>query len=300
MSEAPLGQVFDLGYRGYDGPREGRRRARLAVYKDGLRVGMGLGRGGKAKVLPWLFIAASLIPAIVFALIAGAVDRLAADFDEALDLPSHADYYSIAAVILLVFAAVVGPELLCPDRRSGVIHLYLVRPLTPGDYAGSRWAALVTIMVVVAWLPQLVLLAGLVLGAPDPGAYLADNWLDIPRFAAAGLALALYVATLSFLVASFTTRRAYAAAFLVGLFLVSAAVVGGVTDAVDAGVARWIGLLSIGDVPLYINDLVFDSRSTVAADDVRRLPDAVQVLWYVGVVAASGLIVRERYRKFSA
>ena len=135
----------------------------------------GSGEVGRAKVLPWLFVAASLVPAIVFALLAGAVDRLAADFDEALDLPSHADYYSVAAVILLVFAAVVGPELLCPDRRSGVIHLYLVRPLTPGDYAGSRWAALVTIMVIAAWLPQFVLLAGLVLSAPDPGSYLADK-----------------------------------------------------------------------------------------------------------------------------
>ncbi len=300
MSQAAQGQVFDLGYRRYEGPREGRRRARVAVYKDGLRAAMGLGRGGRAKVLPWLFVAASLVPAIVFALLAGAVDRLAADFDEALDLPSHADYYSVAAVILLVFAAVVGPELLCPDRRSGVIHLYLVRPLTPGDYAGSRWAALVTIMVIAAWLPQFVLLAGLVLSAPDPGSYLADNWLDIPRFLAAGLALALYVATLAFLVASFTTRRAYAAVFLVGLFLVSAAVVDGVTDAVSSDVARWIGLLSIKDVPLYINDLVFDSRSTVAGDEVRQLPDVVQVAWYLGVVTVAGLIIRERYRRFSA
>ena len=31
-------------------------------------------------------------------------------------------------------------------------------------------------MVLVAWLPQLVLLAGLVFGAPDPGSYLADHW----------------------------------------------------------------------------------------------------------------------------
>ena len=36
-----LGRVFDLGFRRYEGPREGRRRAMLSVYKDGLRAAMG-------------------------------------------------------------------------------------------------------------------------------------------------------------------------------------------------------------------------------------------------------------------
>ena len=35
---------------------------------------------------------------------------------------------------MFVFAAVVAPELLCRDRRDGVINLYLVRPLTGSDY----------------------------------------------------------------------------------------------------------------------------------------------------------------------
>ena len=195
------GRVYDLGFSRYEGPREGRRRAILAVYKDGLRTALGLGRGGRAKVVPWLFVGASLIPAIVMALIAGAANRLAADFDPANDLPSHADYYSIASIVLLIFAAVIGPELFCPDRRNGTISLYLVRPLKATDYAFSRWAALVTVMVAAAWLPQVVLLAGLVLGAPDPAAYLADNWLDMPRFLLSGAALALYYATLATLVA---------------------------------------------------------------------------------------------------
>ena len=31
---------------------------------------------------------------------------------------------------MFVFAALVAPELLCRDRREGMINLYLVRPLT--------------------------------------------------------------------------------------------------------------------------------------------------------------------------
>lgn len=297
MAVRGQGRVFDLGYRSYDGPREGRSRSRASLFKNGVRTALGLGRGGRAKIVPWLFIAAALIPAVVFALIAGAVDRLAADFDEAVDLPSHADYYGIAGVILLLFAAVVGPELVCPDKRTGLISLYLVRPITRLDYAAARWLALLVVMLVIAYLPQVVLLVGLVLGADSPGSYLADNWLDIPRFIGAGAALAVYVTTLALLAASYTTRRSYAAAFLVGLFLVSAALVGAVTDNVDTDVARWVALLSVSDVPVLLNDQIFGSTSTLAADDALRLPVGAQVGWYALVTTASGGLLIRRFQR---
>ncbi len=143
----------------------------------------------------------------------------------------------------------VGPELFCPDRSDGTISLYLVRPLRATDYAIARWAALTTVMVLIAWLPQLVLLAGLVLGAPDPGSYLADHWSDIPRFLIAGVVIAVYVSTITAMAAAFAKRRAYAAAFLVGLLILSAAVIGGLTDTLGDSAGRWVALFSVGDVP---------------------------------------------------
>ena len=65
----PGGTVFDIGYRGYDGPREGRRRPRYAVFKDGLRIAFGLGRGGRAKILPFTFIALLCLIALILSLI---------------------------------------------------------------------------------------------------------------------------------------------------------------------------------------------------------------------------------------
>ena len=294
------GRVYDLGFRRYEGPRGGRRQAMLAVYKDGLRAATGLGRGGRAKIVPWLALGAALVPAIVMALVAGAANRLAPGFDAASDLPSHSGYYGLASIILLIFAAAVGPELFCPDRRNGTISLYLVRPLEALDYAVSRWAALLTVLVAAAWLPQLVLLAGLVLGAPDPGHYFAVHWLDVPRFLLAGLALAAWTGTAATLVSAFTTRRAYAAAFLVGLFIVTAAVIGGVTDAVSAGTARWLALLSLPDVPLFVNDLVFGGKATAGASAAETLPAAVQVGWYLLALAAMALVALRRYRKLTA
>jgi ABC-2 type transport system permease protein len=300
MSESAgrAGLVFDLGFRRYEGPREGRRRAVLAVYKDGLRAAAGLGRGGRAKVVPWLFLAAALVPAVVMALVAGAVNRLTPGFDAAKDLPSFSDYYRIASIVLLIFGALVAAELFCSDRRTGALSLYLVRPLRSTDYAAARWAALATVMLAAAWLPQVVLATGLVLGAPDPAGYLGDHWLDLPRFLLSGALLAVYVSTLGALVASFTTRRAYATAFLVGVFVLTAAVVGGAVGALSSGTARWVALLSIRNVPLFLNDRIFGVEPTARAFVAERLPAAVLVGWYLLLVGAAAAVVGWRYRRF--
>jgi len=293
------GRVFDLGFRRYEGPREGRRRSFVSVYKDSLRATFGLGRGSRAKVLPWIFLSALLVIAAVMAMVAGAVNRLAPDFNADDDLPSYSDFYSIASIVLLLFPAVVGPALFCQDRRNRVISLYLVRPLRATDYVAARWAALVTVTVVAAWLPQVVLLAGLTLGASDPGAYLADHWPDIPWFLIAGVAVAVYVATLGTLVASFTTRRAHAAAFLVGVFVVTTTVVGSVSDAVSTKVGRWIALLSIRDVPLLINNLLFGEQGHLRAAAAERLPGAIQIGWYFLVVGLSLAVIWWQSRRLS-
>lgn len=122
---APSGTVFDIGYRSYDGVREGRGRSRRAVFKDGVRIALGLGRGGRAKLLPWLFIVVLAANGLILALIAGAAERLGGPGASA-NLPSHSDFYGIASVTIFLFAAVVAPELLCRDRREGTINLYQI------------------------------------------------------------------------------------------------------------------------------------------------------------------------------
>jgi ABC-2 type transport system permease protein len=302
MSERaePTGRVFDLGFRRYEGPREGRRRAVQAVYRDGLRAAAGLGRGGRAKIVPWLFVAAALVPAVVMALVAGAVDRVAPGFDPTKDLPTFSDYYRVASIVLLIFGALEAAELFCTDRRTGGLSLYLVRPLRATDYAAARWAALTTVMLAAAWLPQVVLAVGLVLGAPDPGGYLGDHWLDLPRFLLSGALLAVYVATLGALVASFTTRRAYATAFLVGVFVLTGALVGGAVTALSSGTGRWVALLSLRNVPLYLNDRIFGVDAAGRAFVAERLPGVVLLGWYLLLVGGAAAVVLWRYRRLAA
>lgn len=293
------GTVFDIGYRNYTGQREGRSRARRAVFKDGVRAALGLGRPARAKILPWFFI--GLLPAIalIMAMIAGAVDRMGgAGTAQRMDLPSHSDFYGIASVIVFVFAALVAPELLCRDRREGVIHLYLVRPLTGSDYVASRWAAFLAVMLVAIWLPQVILFLGLSMGDPAPLVYVQQNWLDIPRFLAAGAAMAAYITTLAMLTASFTTRRAYAAVFLVGLFVITTPFTVGLAEEIGGKAGQWISMFNLTNIPVHVNDVIFGEASEITEDaPARTLGPALLVSWWLLWTIVPGGVLWWRYRR---
>ena len=285
-------QVFDLGYRNYEGPREGRARARKALFINGVRTCFGLGRGAWAKVLPVLFLLAVMAPAAVLAALAGLLgDTFIAD---ALDLPGAGDYYGIVWVVLMLFAALIAPELLCPDRRDGVIDLYLVRPLSAEDYVMSRWLAFFAVSLVFIYAGQALLLAGLALGAGSPTDYLRDNWQDIPRSIAAGMAIAAVTTTIPLAAASLTTRRAYAALAVIALFLTSLTVSAILLEEVEQ-IGSWARLIDFGGITLQVNDLIFDQYD----DGDNRLPAAVAVAWWAVVVAVPAFILWWRYRRLA-
>jgi ABC-2 type transport system permease protein len=302
--ESPVargGTVFDIGYQNYAGAREGRRRGRIAVLKDGIRTGLGLGRGARAKILPWSFIGLMSAIGLVMALVAGAADRYVGEgAAEALNLPSHSDFYGIASIVLFVFAAVVAPELLCRDRREGSINLYLVRPITNSDYIVSRWSAFMIVMLLVAWLPQVILLIGLAMGDPDPVSYLRTNWLDVPRFLVSGAAMAAYVTTLAMLTASFTTRRAYASVFLVGLFVITTPFTTGLADELGGTLGQWISMFNLTNIPVHVNDMIFGEVSGITRiAPARELPASVLLGWYFAWTLIPGGVLWIRYRRLS-
>ena len=276
------GTVFDIGYQRYDGRREGLSRSRRAIFKDGIRTALGLGRGGRAKILPWFFIGVLSFIGLIMALVAGAVDRLGGPGTaRKANLPSHADFYGIASIIMFVFAAVVAPELLCRDRRDRVINLYLVRPIGGGDYVVARWLAFLVVMTVAAWLPQIILFLGLSAGDPAPVAYVQQHWLDVPRFLLAGLAMAAYATTLAMLTASFTTRRAYASVFLVGLFVIMTPFTIPLAQHMGGVAGQWISMFNLTNIPVHVNDVIFGEVSDITKNTpARNLGSAILVIWY--------------------
>jgi len=293
------GEVFDLGYQRYDGPREGRSRARKAMYWDGVRTVLGIGRGGRAKALPVLMFIAAMFPAVVFVIILSFAGE-AADF-----LPGPGDYYDIISLMLFIFGAIMAPELLSPDRKDRVLDLYLVRPITSTDYVFARVLAFFTVVLALVYSGQIVLQVGLILTAADPLDFIKDNWLDIPKFMAAGVLVAAFITVVPMAVAAFTTRRAYASAFIIGLFMISWVTTNILTErqcnvearTVDGRItfeesackpitgdaAKWISLLNVRAIPLRASDLVFDRVETDAEPSViasRDLHDSIPIAAY--------------------
>lgn len=301
ISQTSGGTVFDIGYQPYTGRRDGRGRSRAAIFKDGVRTALGLGRSARAKVLPWVFIGVLAAIALVMAIVAGAAERLGGEGTaERMNLPSHGDFYGIASIIVFVFAAVVAPELLCPDRRNGVINLYLVRPITGSDYIFSRWLAFVVVMLAACWFPQVILFLGLSMGDPTPIGYLREHWLDIPRFLLAGAALAAYVTTLAMLTASFTTRRAYASVFLVGLFIITTPFTLGLAQDLDGSVGHWVSMFNLTNIPMHVIDVVFGSVAEITEEaPARELGARMLVSWYFLWTVLPGAILWWRYRRMS-
>ena len=320
-------EVFDLGYQHYTGPREGRNRARIALFVNGVRTLLGIGRGGRAKIMPALLFVASMAPAVVFVVILVTTEQVAQGLEGAADqfVPGPGDYYSFVGLVLIIFSAIMAPELLIPDRRENVLPLYMVRPLTPTDYILWRCLSFFAVALTLALAGQAVLQLGLILTADNPVDYVRDSWLDVPRIVLVGVVIALFVTVAPLAVSAFTSRRAYASVIVIGFYLLSTTVVESLTfdicnfesterqadgsttftstEECTTPTGRWapyVGLLSMSAITDNINSLVFDVDEEFSSP-AQEARDELSDAWPVGVYALftglPALLLWNRYRR---
>jgi ABC-2 type transport system permease protein len=243
LSSAPAGTIYDRGYRHYEGPREGRGRRVRAIAAAGVRRCLGLKRNWKTKVVPWGLLVLAFGPVFAFigarVLIGEAVGEFA----------SFADYLGVVALLLLLFAATAGPELLCPDRRQNVLALVFTRPVTRSDYLLAKLAALLAVVGLIALVPLLVLFAGNAVTAESAATYLREHLDDLGRILVAGSVLTVFYSVTALAVASLTDRRAVATASLLGLFLGSSAFANILYFTADFEGRRWLTFVSLSGLP---------------------------------------------------
>ena len=294
------GEVFDIGYQRYAGAREGRVRALKTLWSNGVRTSLGIGRGLFAKIIPGMVFLILMIPALGFPVLNAMLGE-AAEFVDLI--PGQDEYYTWFAFVFILFAAIVGPELLIGDKRSGVINLYLVRPLTTTDYVLGRWLAFFSVAFAMLLIPQLTLFVGLVLGAENQVDYIRENWANLPRSAAAGAALAVFAATLTLGVSAFVGRRAIASVFVIGLVLITSAVSSIAMGEMTSENEKWYALISISDYPLFVNDLVFAKEAAAFPNGAREyaglLPTYAVWAAFALSVALPAALLWERYRRLA-
>jgi ABC-2 type transport system permease protein len=216
-AESATGAIYDLGYRGYDGPRLGRRAAFWTLVWATLRATFGLGRSGRAKIAPWGLTAIMVVPAAVAGAIQAIVPGAPSPFN-------YDNYLWELQPILALFVAAQAPELVSSDQRNHVLSLYFSHALARSDYALAKLSALAAALFGLALAPLLVILVTTILVSADLPAALGDQMGNLAQVLGSPLIHAIPLAALSLAIASWTPRRAYATGAIIALFLVSSAV----------------------------------------------------------------------------
>ena len=193
------GVIHDLGYRHFGGVREGTGTIARTLFVTGLRHAYGLGRSGKSKVMPFILLAMSVLPAMI---VVGVVVLTGLD-----SLPvSYADYSNQTQLLVSLFAAAQAPVLFSRDLRHRSIVLYLARPLPGAVFALVRWLSLTVALWLFMAVPTILLFAGAMLSGLDK----SDQTSAVLKAAVLQVLLAMLLAGISGLISSVSLRRGFA------------------------------------------------------------------------------------------
>ncbi len=287
------GNIYDLGYRRYDGLRLGRRHAVLSLYFYTLRGAFGLGRRSSSKIIPIAITIVAFIPALIQLGIAAIASGI-------VDLIKPENYYGYVQVAVALFCAAVAPEIVGRDQRTRTLSLYFSRALLRRDYALAKLAAFTTALLLLTVLPQAVLFVGNMLATKDTTAFLQDNWRDIPRLIVSGLLIASLMASLSLAIACQTPRRSYATVAVIAVFLVTTPLAN-IFVREAGGVGHYAVLFSpfdlLGGTTRWIFDVVPDRENIVY---IANLPKLIYPAVTLLVISAMTALILRRYETVSA
>lgn len=241
-----VAEIYDQGYRSYDGPRTGFTGAMKTLIWFSIRTALGMRRSFRYKIVPVLMIVAAFVPAVVFVGIAALLGDIGEDF-----LPTYPAYYGFIVAAIYLFAGFVAPELLSPDRRTGMLGVYLASPLNRASYLVGKAIAVVSIILIVTLGPTLLLLIAYSLEDLGPDGFI--EWLStFGKIILSGVVLGVLYASVALAVSASTDRSMIATATILAMFPASAIV----TDILvnEADQTPHLRLLNIPNMP---RDLVF-------------------------------------------
>ncbi|MGW2151970.1 ABC transporter permease [Nonomuraea sp. NPDC001699] len=205
-----MSEIYDIGYRHYDGPRMGGAYATRALTVHSLRGVFGLGRPARSKIVPFALVVIMLLPMVVsIAFMALAKQR---------GIP-YSGYAVVMQAVVAIFLASQAPTVVAPDLRHRVLPLYLSRPISVFQYVTAKVIAMTAALFLLVGGPLTLLWIGeLVVDMPGPPA--TGEYVGALLMA---LVLALLLSAFGLALASFTPRRGLGVASVITVYLLSSA-----------------------------------------------------------------------------
>lgn len=215
MTEA---QIYDRGYRKYDGDRTGVAGALRTLVSHSAAHALGLRRSAKYKVVPVLIIVFAYLPAAVFVGIAALIPD--DDIEEAF-LPTYAGYYGYVIAAIYLLAGFITPELLAPDRRTGMLGVYLASPLNRATYLLGKAIAVLLLLLIVTFGPPMVMLIAFSLENSGPDGFV--EWMKVfGQIFAGSAAMGVVFASIGLAISASTDRVVVATATILAVLPASA------------------------------------------------------------------------------
>ncbi|MEU8237829.1 ABC transporter permease [Actinoplanes missouriensis] len=288
MSEA--GVIHDIGYQRYEGVRLGRGAALVALYVHGLRAAFGFGRSAKAKIFPWLVAGIMLLVAVILAAVRSQLNQV---------IFTYTQFDDQMAWLIIFFVAILAPELMSRDIKSGTLPLYFSRPLRAADYVTAKYLAMASAVWLLLGIPQLIMFLGAAFTTDDGAKGVWNEFLDLAPGWGYSLLWALLFSGIGLLIASLTGKRAFAAGGIVAVFLLTTPVVGVLSILTSSTANHLAGLASpmtlISGVGTWISG---------SPDDEMGIPigdfGPVYAIEAFCLIAVCLLLLLARYRKVAS
>ena len=283
------GAIHDIGYRHYTGPRLGVPYIARSLTLHSLRGAFGLGRATRSKVVPFLLLAAMVVPAFVIALVVvlGGADELPLEYTS---------YAVRLGAVVTIFVAAQSPQAVSRDLRFRLVALYFARPISRATYVRSKLLAMSAALFAFLTAPLVVLYVGALLGELD----VWDNTVGFLKGVAGAAMFAVVLASVGLAIAAWTPRRGIGVAAIVTVLTllggISAIVAGIAEEQGQDTLAGWAGLISPVSIVDGVQVWLLNSSAAVVAGPPGDWGGPVFALAAVALVAVCYLLLMSRYR----
>lgn len=279
-------RIYDRGYRRYDGERTGVAGSLRTLIRHSIRHALGLGRSARFKVLPALIVIFAYLPAVAIIGVVALFPIDPSDF-----LPTYAEYYGFVTAAIYLFVALIGPLLLCSDRRNGLLGVYLAAALNRPLYLLGKAIAVTVLLLLVTLGPPLLLLVALTLQNLGPDGFTA--WIEtLGQIIASSLILGILFAAVAMAISSTTDRTIIASVSVLATILGSTIVTATMVDGIGLHPA-----IRLGDLLVLPQALIFRISDQRGVWPVRDNPTWTIALAWLGWVSACVGWTWFRYRR---